>query len=327
MREVSSEPVLTETYPLAERFRPLEGSLYIYGTSPEDRSQHVASWRGATTNLTFVEICSETSTSFKVVGKDGDFLLRSSSGLSPLFEGQAASRIYLDITGLTHSVWASLLRAALVARREVVVVYVEPNEYSRSESPVEGQIYDLSARITGIAPLPGFAVLSSSSSDALFVPLLGFEGTRLRHLIEQVQPAPERIYPVIGLPGFKTWYVFETYAGNRAALEETGAWQSVRYASANCPFSCFYLLTELARESPMSSMKIAMIGTKPHALGAVLFALTSPSRAELIYDHPIRKPGRTDGTDRLLVYHVGAIASGIAAVGSASVARSAAGDR
>ena len=62
-------------------------------------------------------------------------------------------------------------------------------------------------------------------------------------------------------------------------------------------------------------MKIAMVGTKPHALGAVLFALTNPARAELIYDHPIRKPGRTGGSDRLLVYHVGAIASGIAAVG------------
>jgi len=53
-----------------------------------------------------------------------------------------------------------------------------------------------------------------------------------------------------------------------------------------------------------------MIGTKPHALGAVMFALTSPSRIELIYDNPIRKEGRTDGLDRLLVYHVGAITAG-----------------
>jgi hypothetical protein len=50
-----------------------------------------------------------------------------------------------------------------------------------------------------------------------------------------------------------------------------------------------------------------LIGTKPHALGAVLFSLMSGCPTELVYDHPIRKPGRTDGTERLLVYHVSAI--------------------
>ncbi len=67
---------------------------------------------------------------------------------------------------------------------------------------------------------------------------------------------------------------------------------------------------------PMALLKVAMIGTKPHALGAVMFALTSSDRIELIYDNPIRKDGRTDGSDRLLVYHVGAITSGSAPANS-----------
>ena len=142
------------------------------------------------------------------------------------------------------------------------------------------------------------------------MPLLGFEGARFRHVIEQVQPSHERIVPVVGIPGFKPWYVFETYMGNRAALEETSAWHHIEFVPANCPFSCFYLLQELARRHPNCTLKVAMIGTKPHALGAVMFALTSPSRIELIYDNPIRKEGRTDGLDRLLVYHVGAIITG-----------------
>jgi hypothetical protein len=251
------------------------------------------------------------------VGQENEYFLRSSGLVAIFSQLPASTTVYLDITGLTHSVWAVLLRAALLARLEVRVVYVEPDAYSRSAAPVDGQIYDLSSRINGIAPLPSYAILSpQNANDFLFVALLGFEGTRLRHLIEQVQPAADKIIPVIGSPGFKPWYVFETYAGNRAALMEEGAWQAIRYAPANCPFSCFYVLSDIARTAPRSSLKIAPIGTKPHALGAVLFALTSPTPTELVYDHPIRKDGRTDGTNRLLVYHVSSIASGISAPGS-----------
>ncbi|MBJ7547488.1 hypothetical protein JHC42_11630, partial [Pseudomonas sp. OA3] len=213
-----------------------------------------------------------------------------------------------DITGLTHSVWAGILKSAILAKLEVLVVYVEPDVYSRSSAPVEGQIYDLSASIQGISPLPGFATLSSRNSDLFtFVPLLGFEGPRLRYIVEQIQPGYEFITPIVGSPGFKPWYVFETYIGNKGTLTETSAWQAVRYAPANCPFSCYYLLEEISRDNQDRALKIALIGTKPHALGAVLFTLTSTTSVELVHDHPIRKAGRTGGTARLLVYHVSAL--------------------
>jgi hypothetical protein len=270
-------------------------------------------WRQTCKDVRFIEVTTETVSGFEVAGIPDRFLLRSALSLEKLLAPLGAGRVlYVDITGLSHPTWAALIRAAIAARMEVQVIYVEPNRYKRSAAPLEGQIYDLSTRIAGIAPMPGFATISSSE-ESLFVPLLGFEGARFRHVIEQVQPSHERIVPVVGIPGFKPWYVFETYMGNRAALEETGAWEQAQYVPANCPFSCFYLLQRLAQSNPISVLKVAMIGTKPHALGAVMFALTSPNRIELIYDNPIRKEGRTDGLDRLLVYHVGAIAAGAAA--------------
>jgi hypothetical protein len=53
----------------------------------------------------------------------------------------------------------------------------------------------------------------------------------------------------------------------------------------------------------------------------VILDLASPNRIELIYDNPIRKEGRTDGLDMLLVYHVGAITAG--AGGSSTLAAAA----
>lgn len=310
MRELKREPILTDTYESVSLFTPVPGSAYIYRVSNEDRSGHTGQWRQSCTDVGFLEVTTETVSGFQVAGIEGQFLLRSAVSLSKLLAPLGKGRVlYIDITGLSHPTWAALIRAAIAEKMEVRAVYVEPYRYKRSTAPLEGQIYDLSARIAGIAPMPGFATIATTD-DSLFVPLLGFEGARFRHVIEQVQPSHERIVPVVGIPGFKPWYVFETYMGNRAALEETGAWHHIEYVPANCPFSCFYLLQELARRQPNSTLKVAMIGTKPHALGAVMFALTSPNRIELIYDNPIRKEGRTDGLDRLLVYHVSAITAG-----------------
>lgn len=310
MRELKREPILTDTFESVSLFTPVPGSAYIYRVSNEDRSGHTGQWGQSCTDVELIEVTTESVSGFQVSGVEEEFFLRSAASLSRLLAPLGTGRVlYVDITGLSHPTWAALIRAAIAVRMEVRAVYVEPYRYKRSAAPLEGQIYDLSARIAGIAPMPGFATISTTE-ESVFVPLLGFEGARFRHVIEQVQPSHERIVPVVGIPGFKPWYVFETYMGNRAALEETSAWHHIEFVPANCPFSCFYLLQELARRHPNSTLKVAMIGTKPHALGAVMFALTSPSRIELIYDNPIRKEGRTDGLDRLLVYHVGAITAG-----------------
>ena len=84
------------------------------------------------------------------------------------------SNVYVDITGLSHSTWAGVLKSAIDNGYKVMVVYVEPGLYSRSDAPLEGQIYDLSDKITEISPLPGFAVLAPKKAETMFVPLLGF---------------------------------------------------------------------------------------------------------------------------------------------------------
>ncbi|BCQ53753.1 hypothetical protein [Burkholderia gladioli] len=316
MRATKDVPVLTDTYESASDFRPVENCVYVFASGNEARAKHMESWRADVKAVRFCEIEQEALDQFRIKETGVTLSLRSAVQLASLWDGlDANATIYIDITGLTHAVWAGILKSAILQKMRVFAVYVEPDQYSRSSAPVEGQVYDLSTRIQGITPLAGYAVLSPRNNvDFTFVPLLGFEGTRLRHVIEQVQPGYEKITPVIGSPGFKPWYVFETYLGNRAALMETEAWQAVRYAPANCPFSCFYLLQEIAEGTSAGSLKIALVGTKPHALGAVLFALTSTTPTELVYDHPIRKAGRTDGTARLHVYHVSAVFDASASV-------------
>jgi hypothetical protein len=301
MMPVRDQPLLTHIYEAPVQFVPEQHSTYVFGRSPEDRSGHPRDWLSHASNLALVEIRQQAMTEFEVDSKAVH--LRSKQELEG-FWAATSGIIYLDITGLSHHVWAPLVRSALLQGRPAYVVYVEPKEYQFSRAPTEGEIFDLSERISGIAPLPGFASLvDTAEKEVCFVPLLGFEGTRLAYLIEQMQPGTS-IVPVIGVPGFRIEYPFYAYMGNQIPLLESKAWRNVRYAIANCPFSLYFVLEEISQHFPGATLQVATIGTKPHALGAVLYAINNPQRVELVYDHPIRKAQRTTGSARLLVYFV-----------------------
>lgn len=311
MRAVSERPVLTDAFASMDMLVPAPNSTYLYGTSGEERSAHSAEWTARAAGVEFLPIVRQGRYDVLIGSRSGDLTmpLRGSTRLREYVETSCRQIVYLDITGLGHHVWAPLLRALLTSGREVRVVYVEPGEYRRHATPTEGELFALTERIAGLSPLPGFATLSRANPDFTFVPLLGFEGARLSGILNEVQPAEGRVVPIVGVPGFKFDYPFHTYVGNRGPLETTRAWRKVHFASANCPFSAYYALEQILHESPGVSLKVAPIGTKPHALGAILFAIRCGEAVELLYDHPIRKDKRTSGASRVFVYHVGELPS------------------
>ena len=293
-------------------------SLYITGVSVEERSQHTEVWESSCQDVTFARLVRESQFSATLeVGHYGfDISLRNTRSINEFFDSQVYQNIYLDITGLPHHVWAPLLRAIRSRVERCFCVYVEPGDYQFSAEPTEHTIFDLSESIQGIAPLPGFVSLGSHSTEnAIFVPLLGFEGARFAFTLEEVQPKRENIFPVIGVPGFRAEYPFYTYTGNRRSLWETRSWQNARFAAANCPFDLYYLLCEISSRCEARPMIVAPIGTKPHALGAVLYQLDYSHNTEILYDHPVRSDRRTHGTSRVCVYEL----SRFSGVGNGSI--------
>ncbi len=304
---VNNRPVFTNEYQSVRDFLPTAGSVYIAGRSVEARSEHIDEWKERARDVTFLPVTDEESNTVTVDDAGGNtrrISLRSREQVAKFMSLVKRTTIYLDVTGLRHQTWAVLLRGALETRERVVVVYVEPGDYRPSLTPTDSDIYDLSERIEGLAPLPGFASLRETGDESCFVPLLGFEGARVSYLISQLEPPGGKIVPIVGVPGFRPEYPFATYLGNRIPMIQTQAWKKVRYAVANCPFDAYYTLEEIAADFPSHILKIAPIGTKPHAVGAVLYAIANSETVELVYDHPIRKARRTEGTARLLAYNV-----------------------
>lgn len=295
-----------------ENFLLPRGSSYLYKCAgAEERALVDATWleTQASRGVNIVELSAETKESASFRRQSGGQTVELS--LFNLAEVQEYLKplpqpIYIDITGAAFGTWAVLVRAALSSQLNLKVLYVEPKDYMRADSPVGSLKYNLSERTDGISPLPGFARLARArrADGDILVPLLGFEGDRLARIFEEVQPSDSSTYPVVGLPGFRPEYPFHTIESNIRYLDEQRSMSKMRFARANCPFSLYALLSELASYFPERLIQIAVLGTKPHALGAALFAMSRPHQATLLYDHPIRSQGRTSGSGRLCIYDI-----------------------
>ena len=116
-----------------------------------------------------------------------------------------------------------------------------------------------------------------------------------------LDPTPT-IVPVIGVPGFRVEYPQVTYANNLTLINDLGAHANIRFASASSPFDAYDTLAEIHHDFATRYMYLAPLGTRPHALGAVCYALRHPGFTELMYDNPVPAPGRTIGIGVIHVY-------------------------
>ena len=213
------------------------------------------------------------------------------------------NHVLIDLTGLEYAVWVSLLQVALQECEDVYVLYAEPSEYRVHSSPATWEWFDLSKKFLGVKPLPGFANIMNETESGVLVTFIGFEGRRSRQITSPFDPIP-KILPIVGLPGFRIEYPTYTIACNRDFIDEQRAFGNVRYAPSHHPFGAFELLERIQHEYRKERMFIALIGTRPHSLAAILFAMRHRDTTEVLYDHPIRSPGRTKGIGPIHIYRI-----------------------
>src|SRR5215212_9636263 len=147
-------PILTDIYSTVDEFIPEKDSVYVSGTSVEERSVHSTEWEqaAAARGVEFVRINSQEISTIEldVRGTSIKVALRSTAQMRMLWDKFSNRAVYLDITGLSHHVWAPLVKAALRHVPEFRAVYREPHDYRFRANPIEGEIFDLSERILGV---------------------------------------------------------------------------------------------------------------------------------------------------------------------------------
>lgn len=162
--------------------------------------------------------------------------------------------------------------------------YTEPEKY-RSKNLDKNQII-LTEGLDRIESLPGFTGSSIHTKDALIV-ILGFEGKRSLEVFNTVNP--ELTYAINGFPSFKPQWHKISLEANLLFLRESGASTHLFYAPAVDPFETYKTLSNIIMDiqhiNNDMNVIIAPLGTKPQALGSLLYALAHP-RTTIIYPFP-----------------------------------------
>lgn len=280
-------------------------SLYLYARDPEDRSHHCSDCLSINNKDTiFEEILINEDDQMIIPSIDGKISLSSTESLSRFLSSFSFEVLYLEVTGMCCRLVAPIMKFAVLNNIPIRVVYSEPKDYILTEFQKEGFNRDLSESIAGVSPLPGFIRLVPFKEEPLFVSLLGFEGGRFSYLVANKQPSYDKILPIVGVPGYRIHYPFEAFWGNRNALKMTKSYERVVYAEANSIVDIYLTLEKISYDRRRPNMIVAPIGTKPHAIGAILYAIKNPNKVELLYDNPRRSLHRTEGVGRVLVCDV-----------------------
>lgn len=289
-------------------YRLQEEALYLYEQDTEDRSVYCSNeLRTNNPTVKFIGI-KEGKDDMIMLMKDGveidSLSLHSAPCIRTVIQQTKTSCVYLDVTGMNCRVAAPILKVLLEDGTPTKVVYAEPCDYIVKEFQKEGLHKDLSETVEGVKPLPGFVNLIPYEKSPVFVSLLGFEGGRFAYLVSDQNPSDEQIRPIIGVPGYKMDYPYISIWGNRNILTTRRCWRYIDYAEANSIVDIYFKLNHIFNDNHQCRMVVAPIGTKPHAIGAIVYAIKHPREVELLFDNPKRTLHRTEGVGRVSICDV-----------------------
>ena len=189
----------------------------------------------------------------------------------------------------------------------VYISYVEPSTYS---TPMRTQLlhrrdFDLTDEVPGFSAIPGAIIRLTDRRKQKGVFFLGYEETRFARAFEDhAMIAPANCISVFGVPAFNPGWEMNSFARNLTVIDEKKIKGGIHYCGAENPLSAFKLLTKIKDScDDCEEMFVVPLGTKPNGIGAILFAIENET-VGLLYDHPIRKTGRSSNVAKWHLYSV-----------------------
>ena len=217
----------------------------------------------------------------------------SADDLEAFMESAHDSSILLEATTLGLVEIFLFCRAAKdVGVSAISLLYAEPKAYSVNRSQVlHKRDFELSDEVADFTGVPG-AVLLRELTRTRVVFLVGYEGQRLEQALEQTGASPSDCSIVFGVPAFQPGWEMDSFANNIKVIRDRRICE-LSYTGAQNPAGAYAVLEKLrASCDPGQRMLVSPIGTKPHGIGAALFAC-SHNDVGLLYDNPTRRQGRT----------------------------------
>lgn len=205
--------------------------------------------------------------------------------------------VLLDMSSLDNVLIMFLTKLLLtkVTPNSFFASYIRPEKYS-SESGNVG--YELCQKIGAVDAVPGFT--KRESDNQTLCAFLGFEGVRLKGVLETVHGF-ERLIPVVAFPsGSPQWYNV-TMWNSMDILQSEGKNLSVHKCYSESVFEAVNLLYTIISQE--ETVVLAPLGTRPHSMACAIFACHHEA-TRILYDFVIESDHRAIGISDITIYHL-----------------------
>ncbi len=213
--------------------------------------------------------------------------------LSPIIKNK---NVILEATTLGFAELFCVVQCLISLKTESLkIIYTEPESYVPPEQDGSNRLSEL---IPGFHPIPHAVIDLTSQEVEAGVFFLGYESERIERALEDFQMiASKQIKLVFGLPAFKPGWELNAIVPHLSILKAHSAFE-VAYCCASDPGSAFDALEKTRKSLSLGhKMFVSPIGPKPCGVASAIFASLYPEQVGLLFDHPKRKPKRTDGAN------------------------------
>lgn len=222
------------------------------------------------------------------------------ANISEIENLQAGIKLLIDTTTVGFVELLILLDKIKSKIKSFDLLYLEPENYTNQDktdliSRYFNRKFDLSDEINGFYGIPPFAPLSTDHFKSEFYFFVGYEGERLQRVIDDQEIRAEDSTIVFGVPAFSAGWEMNAIANAVNVMDLHNFNAEILYCGAENPLSVYNLLKEAYQgleNHDDFQLIIVPIGTKPMGIGVALFA-TEHEKVRILYDHPVRKKGRS----------------------------------
>jgi hypothetical protein len=216
------------------------------------------------------------------------------------------SKVCIDITTIKQGLLFLLIKLLTnrVKPNYLFAAYTEPLEYKKREINVIGEAeeYDLYLKVIGSSKsVPGF-IKHKSDKPILLVAPIGFDSQRLQTIYENLKPS--KLISIVGFPSFVPGWNLTAIKMNFMVLRSSESFGYIENCEASSPFEIYKLLEDIFHMHVSDyDVYVSPLGTRPHCLGAALFA-SNFSSSYLIYDFPVEKKFRSQNVLKANFYNL-----------------------
>lgn len=187
-------------------------------------------------------------------------------------------------------------------------LYLEPYKYKMKESKfISKRDFELTEGFNGYIAIPGHALSISTENNDKTVFCCGYEAERIERAFEDLNLNSNRSNLLFGIPAFHAGWEINSFSNNINTIDNLNLNRNFYFCGASNPLAVYEQINVIYKGlNDNENLFIVPTGTKPMALGACIFKVVTndSNRVAILYDHPIKKRGRTSKISRWNLYSI-----------------------